>query len=147
MDRLCERVQHWEVAVPVVRELRPGGWHSDVMYVDFLLALGRWCRGEASVAEREHATAFVWRRFNSVFHPSGPDDEEEWRDLQWAEMLVGESEHASWPRWLEATSTDGHTRVEFEIERPMDEVRVRYSGPAHFDVVAARRAAGQAREI
>jgi hypothetical protein len=27
------------------------------------------------------------------------------------------------------------------------EVRVRYAGPAHFDVAAARRAAGRAREI
>jgi hypothetical protein len=48
-------------------------------------------------------------------------------------------------RWLEATSTDGHTRVVFRF---MDaEVRVRYAGPAHFDVAAARRAAGRAREI
>jgi hypothetical protein len=143
-EALASRVQRWEVAVPVVRELRPGGWLSDVMYVDFLVALEDWCHGEASVAERENAAAFVWRRFNSVFHPSGRDDEEEWRGLQWQEPLVGESEHDD-SKWLEATSTDGHTRVVFRFLHA--EVRVRYAGPAHFDVAAARRAAGRAREI
>jgi hypothetical protein len=143
-EELASRVQRWEVAVPVVRELRPGGWLSDVMYVDFLVALEHWCHGEASVAERENAVAFVWRRFNSVFHPSGRDDEEEWRGLQWQEPLVGESEHDT-SKWLEATSTDGHTSVVFRFLHA--EVRVRYAGPAHFDVAAARRAAGRAREI
>jgi hypothetical protein len=114
------------------------------MYFDFLVALEDWYYAEASVAERKNATAFIWRQFNSLFRPSSRADWEQWRGLHWQEPLVGESEYDS-SKWLEATSTDGHTRVEFYFERPMDEVRVRYPGPAHFDVAAFDAAADRAR--
>ncbi len=133
--------------MPVVRAQRTGGWQADELGV-LLDALDDWYYAEASVAERENAAELIWREFNNLFRPSSRDDAEQWRGLQWQEPQVGESEYDenigvnegddnfdpdfAWgSRWLEATSTDGHTRVVFRF---LDaEVRVRYAGPAQSD--------------